>query len=277
MKFKYRIRRASYALSKTILPGISYSLNPYIGCYHACIYCYARKYFLMRNIGYNWGEYVEVKINLPNLLEKQLKKIPSGSVIGIGTSCDPYQPLESKFKLTRGALKTLSEREDLKIEVQTKSTLVIRDLYLLKEMKNTSIGFTIITIDDELGKFLEPKAQRSTKRIKVLRRLSQEGINTWIYVGPILPYITDSRMCLERIVEVASKIGVKKILSDRLRFRLGVRESLVKNLSLKWPSLAEKYRNLNEKELMIRYRKAVEILSKKSIKHGLEFEESSLN
>ena len=211
----YKSIKANYALSKTALPGLDYSINPYFGCEHGCIYCYARKFFLIKEIKHEWGEYIEVKENLPTLLTKQLRRVPKNSVIGIGTSTDPYQPLEKKYRITRKVLSVLKFRKDIEVEIQTKSALVLRDLNLLKEINKISIGFTILTIDDELRRFLEPRASKISERFKALKRLKEAGIETWVFIGPILPWITDNRENLEKLVAYSHKIGVSKIYADR--------------------------------------------------------------
>ncbi|NIM44436.1 MAG: radical SAM protein, partial [Nitrososphaeria archaeon] len=147
--------KASYALSKTILPDLDYSLNPYFGCGFGCVYCYARKFFFMRNIPHQWGEYVEAKVNLPSLLTKQLMGVPERSTIGVGTATDPYQPFEAEHRLTRRALNILRSRQDLEIDIQTKSTLILRDVELLASCDTVSVGFTILTADDARARIVE--------------------------------------------------------------------------------------------------------------------------
>lgn len=273
---RYKVKKVKKALFQTILPGLDYSLNPYFGCYHACIYCYARKFFLIRGLDYEWGEYIEIKSNIASVLAREVRRIPKGSVIGIGTSCDPYQPIEERMGLMRKILRVLMNRYDLTVEIQTKSTLILRDIDLLREFDELSVGFTIITANNDLGRFLEPRAPIISQRFEALRKLSDEGIYTWVFVGPILPYITDSEENLEKIVKIAKKIGVKKILSDKLRFRLGVRRSLVKALGAKFPSLIEKYKTMKSNEIEEKYRKSVDFLKKICKKFGVEFEDSSL-
>jgi len=118
-----------------------YVINPYVGCQHACTYCYAR--FMKRFTGHKepWGEFVDVKINGPDLLPLEIKRKRKGNVWVSGV-CDPYQPLEAKYRLTRSCLKILREH-DWPVIVQTRSPLVLRDIDVLKGARDFEVGFTL--------------------------------------------------------------------------------------------------------------------------------------
>ena len=122
------------ALSKSSLPGLVYALNPYRGCQHACTYCYAPSVLREKR---RWGEFVDVKMNLPDALAKDLERLPIG-IVGIGTVTDAYQPIEKKYALTRKCLEALLEK-DWPISIQTKSDLVLRDLDLIEQLWNIMI------------------------------------------------------------------------------------------------------------------------------------------
>ena len=272
---KYEVVRVSKALSPTTLPGLDYSLNPYFGCEFNCTYCYARKYFLLREIPYKWGEYVQVKGNLPGLLEKELRKIPKGSIIGLGTSTDPYQPVEGFFRVTGRLLKVLSLRKDLRIDIQTKAAAVYNDVERIKEHGNITVGFTILTMDEDLARIIEPRASIPRLRLKYLKKFADEGVETWLFIGPILPYLTDSKENLDALIEAALEAGVKTIYTDKFRFRLGVRENIVEALAEPFPDITRKYVILNNERIDRLYIKAAKYVKEQALKHGLTYKDET--
>jgi len=162
-----------------------YTLNPYIGCAHGCRYCYAK--FIKRFTGHqeNWGEFVDVKINAPELLAKEIKGKKPGRVWVSGI-CDPYQPLEKKYQLTRRCLAILIEN-GWPITVQTKSPLVLRDLDLLKKGEGIEVCFTITTADERIREIFEPHAPPISARLNALEKLHTAGIRTSAMIAPLLP------------------------------------------------------------------------------------------
>jgi DNA repair photolyase len=162
-----------------------YALNPYVGCQHECVYCYAK--FMKRFTGHNekWGAFVDVKINAPELLAHEVKRKKTGRV-WISGVCDPYQPLEKKYLITKQCLDILVEN-GWPVTVQTKSDLVMRDMEILKRAHNSEVGFTITTADESIREILEPGATPLRKRIETLATLHSQGIRTFAMVAPILP------------------------------------------------------------------------------------------
>lgn len=174
--------------SKTILSVSKiypYVINPYTGCQHNCLYCYA--HFMKRFTGHHepWGTFVDVKVNAPDLLNKEILKKKSDRVWVSGV-CDPYQPLEAKYKLTRQCLEILA-KNDWPVTVQTRSPLVLRDIDILKEGKNLEVGFSVTTADESIRKLFEPNAPPIKERIRALDELHQAGIRTFAMIAPILP------------------------------------------------------------------------------------------
>ena len=162
-----------------------WTINPYVGCQHGCIYCYAK--FMKRFSGHkeNWGEFVDVKINAPELLNQEIKKKKKGRV-WISGVCDPYQPLEKKYELTKKCLEIL-QKNNWPVVIQTKSPLVLRDLELLKKFQEIEVGFTITTDDEEIRKIFELRTVPINERIETLDKLHQEGIKTFVMIAPLLP------------------------------------------------------------------------------------------
>jgi DNA repair photolyase len=174
--------------AKTIL-SISkiydYALNPYTGCEHACSYCYAR--FMKRYTGHKepWGEFVDVKMNAPDLLAVELGKKKRGTVWVSGV-CDPYQPVEGRYRLTRMCLEILTAA-NWPVRVQTRSPLVLRDMDILREAQDLEVGFSVTTADDRVRSMFEPCAPAIADRIRALDELHKAGITTYAMIAPLLP------------------------------------------------------------------------------------------
>lgn len=184
---------AKSILTESNLPEADYCVNPYVGCAHGCVYCYAR--FMKRFTGHTepWGEFVDIKANAIQLLKKRLRSMPDqkGALL-LGSVTDAYQPLERKYEITRGLLKELIGG-GFAISILTKSDLVVRDIDILKQFKDCEVGLTITTMNDEVRAKLEPRAASVNKRIDALRLLHESGISTYAFVGPIFPIFTDLR------------------------------------------------------------------------------------
>jgi len=164
-----------------------YTINPYVGCSHSCRYCYAR--FMRRFTGHRekWGEFLDAKINAPDLLEKEIKKKPMGRV-WISGVCDPYQSAEKKYRLTGRCLEILLEHQ-WPVTIQTKSSLVLRDIEILTKFNDIEVGFSISTADDQIRKIFEPGAPPINERIHALDVLHSRGIQTFAMIAPILPRV----------------------------------------------------------------------------------------
>ncbi len=176
---------AKSILSRSGIDGITYCVNPYVGCSHACAYCYAS--FMKRFTGHRepWGSFVDVKLNAPRLLEKQTRRAGAGTII-LSSVTDPYQPLEARYRVTRGCLEVLRSRP-FPLNILTKSPLVLRDLDLLKTFDNLSVGITITTDSDAVRKVFEPGAPPIKARVEALKTLHENGISTYAFIGPVLP------------------------------------------------------------------------------------------
>jgi len=174
--------------AKTILSKskvFAYTINPYIGCQHGCTYCYAR--FMKRYTGHKeeWGEFVDAKVNAPSLLQLEIEKKRVGRVWISGT-CDPYQPLEKKYELTRKCLEILSKRA-WPVTIQTKSPLVHRDVELLRKINDVEVGFSIATGDEDIRKMFEPNLPSIKERVETLGKLHSAAIRTFAMIAPLLP------------------------------------------------------------------------------------------
>lgn len=225
------------ALSKSSLPGLDYALNPYRGCEHACVYCYAPSVLRESRL---WGSFVDVKVNIPNVLAKELE-IKKRGVVGIGTVTDAYQAIEMKYKVTKKCLHQLLKYE-FPISIQTKSSLILRDLELIKKFSVKDVGVTITTLDNELIKKYEPYSSSVKERLEILEKFAQANVDTWAFIGPVMPYITNSN--LELLINKIAVTGTKRIIVDRLRLKKGVWNRIKEFLSSYNPNLIPEYKKI---------------------------------
>lgn len=198
------------AIGKCGFPGGGWSINPYVGCGHACEYCYARFMKRFTNHEEPWGAFVDVRVNIAEVLKKELKSDKyKGSNIYIGTVTDPYQQSEKKYKLTRKILEELIDYPT-SVSILTKSDLVLRDLDLIKKFKNIDINFTFNTLDENWRKHVEPNSSMAKERLNAMKKLSNEGIEVKVMMGPYWPFFTDP----DKIFNEFKKAGVSQVFSE---------------------------------------------------------------
>ena len=226
--------RCKTALSPSKLPGLRYSLNPYRGCAHGCVYCYSPSVLGDRQLAMNWGKVVQPKQNIVEALAREVKRKTRGTV-GVSTVCDPYQPLEAELELTRNCIELLSQR-GFPVSIQTKSSLVLRDIDLVVPEK-FDVGVTITTTDRELASELEPGAAPPDARAQVLEEFASRGVETWLFLGPIIPEINDEEN-LRQVIEVARRTH-SKLIYDKLNLKRWVLERMTPKLEKIRPGLAK--------------------------------------
>jgi DNA repair photolyase len=212
------------ALSASSLPGLSYSLNPYRGCQHGCVYCYAPN--VLRIPRDAWDTKIEVKTNIPLVLAKELRTKKHG-VVGISTVTDPYQPLEQKYRLTRSCLEQLLQY-DFPAHIQTKSALVTRDIDIISRFSDSQVMMSIGTLDDEERRLLEPCTSPIQQRLDALRKLYDAKVRTAIFFGPVYPTITIDDV--SSILDSFKEAGAAEIWIDRLNLKPGIWENIQKKL-----------------------------------------------
>ncbi|MDD5528067.1 MAG: radical SAM protein [Patescibacteria group bacterium] len=184
-------------LTKSNLPEVEYCINPYIGCTHNCVYCYAS--FMKRFTGHtdeDWGDFLDVRVNSVEVLKKQITSKKKRGDILIGSVTDSYQPIENKYRLTRQILEVLGGK-GFPVSVLTKSDLVVRDIDVLKKIEDCEVGLTITSLGEGISRIFEPGASIPLKRVNALRVLKENGIRTYAFIGPMLPGITQ----IEEIVK----------------------------------------------------------------------------
>ena len=219
-----RIReiKCKTALSNSSLPGLDYSLNPYRGCQHKCIYCYVPNFLRIQRK--EWGDFIDVKKNIPTVLSKELKNRKPGAV-GISTVTDPYQPVEKKYHLTRYCLEQLL-RYDFPVCIQTKSSLIQRDIDIIPKFSKAEIMITISTLNDKERHILEPNSSPIKKRLDALKKYSETGVKTSVFFGPIYPTI--KKEDLQEIIDTFVENGANEIMLDKFNLKPGILEPLEK-------------------------------------------------
>ena len=228
------IRRCRTIMGRSGIGGIDYAVNPYLGCEHGCVYCYARFMSRMGHSGEEWGSFVDVKVNALERLRKEASQKRRG-VVMLSSVTDPYQPVERRFELTRGSLQILLEY-GFPVVVQTKSDLVLRDLDLLRRFDDCEVGFTITTIDEEVRRAFEPRSSPVPARLAALRKLSEAGVETYAFLGPMLPYLSEEGLG-KLLDELAECVG--RVIVDRLNIKCGNLQSIRRVLLHHYPDLGQ--------------------------------------
>ena len=207
--------------------GFDRSINPYRGCEHGCVYCFARPShaYMGLSAGLDFETKLFAKPDAPELLERELSA-PNYSprVIAIGTNTDPYQPIERKYEIMRGILEVL-DRAGHPVGIVTKSALVTRDIDILSRMARrglVKVALSVTSLDPKLARTMEPRAATPPRRIEAIRRLSEAGIPTSVMVAPVIPAINDAE--IERILDAAHAAGAREAGYVLLRLPLEVRD-----------------------------------------------------
>lgn len=227
----------------------AWSINPYRGCRHACVYCYARPTheYLGLNGTEDFQEVIFAKVNAPEIVRRELaRRSWRGESVAIGTATDPYQQAESRYHITRGILEAFRDARN-PLTITTKSPMVLRDLDLLTDLAehaSVTVQMTVTTMDERLWRALEPATAKPWKRLRALALLHERGIRTAVFLSPILPGLTDDVEHLEAVVAAAAKVGVDFVWGGMLRLGPGVREYYLSFLQRERPELLPRYGEL---------------------------------
>src|SRR5438309_909368 len=204
----YREVQVKGALNAVKGMPFEWSLNPFLGCVHACSYCFARAYharYRERNVGTDFDRDIEVRVNIADVLRHELRQPREGS-LAIGTATDPYQPIEGKYRLTRRCLEALVERP-LSTSIITKGPLIVRDIDVLSELDrkaDLTIYFSVPCVDEDVVRRTDPGTAPARQRLRALARLREAGLDAAVLCMPVLPGISDSEESLDRAARAAS-------------------------------------------------------------------------
>jgi DNA repair photolyase len=243
------VEPARSIITRNKSPDISFdqSINPYRGCEHGCIYCYARPThcYLGHSAGLDFETKLYAKTNAAELLEKELAhKGYKPRVIALGTNTDPYQPIEREQRITRAILEVL-ERASHPVGIVTKSALVLRDADILSRMAArglAKVAISVTTLDRRIARAMEPRAVTPGRRLEAIRGLSDAGVPVSVMVAPIVPGLTDSE--IERILEAAREAGAVEAGYVLLRLPLELKDIFREWLASTFPDRADRVINL---------------------------------
>ena len=220
-------------ITKSNLPASDYVINPYVGCPHACKYCYAR--FMKRFTGHTeeWGDFIDIKrcakpINVKKLYHKS---------VFLSSVTDCYNPFEAKYQITRDVLKQLTQA-DCQITISTKSDLILRDIDVLKELKNLIVAVSVNTLDNGFQSDMD-HAVSITRRIAALKELRKQGIYTVLFLSPIFPYITDFKEILEATAEFVCEYWF-----ENLNLRGNYKQEILQYIAEKYPQYLNDYKEI---------------------------------
>jgi DNA repair photolyase len=220
-------------ITKSNLPASDYVINPYVGCPHACKYCYAR--FMKRFTGHTeeWGDFIDIKrcakpINVKKLYHKS---------VFLSSVTDCYNPFEAKYQITRDVLKQLTQA-DCQITISTKSDLILRDIDVLKELKNLIVAVSVNTLDNGFQSDMD-HAGSITRRIAALKELRKQGIYTVLFLSPIFPYITDFKEILEATAEFVCEYWF-----ENLNLRGNYKQEILQYIAEKYPQYLSDYKEI---------------------------------
>ena len=244
-KTEVRIEPARSIIARNNSPDISFdrSINPYRGCEHGCIYCYARPThcYLGHSAGLDFETKLYAKTNAAELLESELSQPGyEPRTIALGAVTDPYQPIEREHGITRSVLEVL-DRASHPVGIVTKSALVVRDIDILARMAErglVKVALSVTTLDHRVARKMEPRATTPARRIDAIQRLSSAGVPTQVMVAPIIPALNDRE--IERILEAAHDAGARDAGYVLLRLPLELKELFREWLSTEFPDRAKR-------------------------------------
>ncbi len=227
----------------------AWSINPYRGCFHQCRFCYARRThtYLEEDGEGSWGSRLYVKTNAPALARRELaKRSWKHEQVAVGTVTDPYQPLEGRYRLTRGVLEALRDYET-SAAIITRSPLIVRDIDVLQSMAGragVSVSISIATLDERLSREIEPTVAPPKQRLRAVRMLADAGIPVNVALAPVLPRITDAPASLEAVISAAREAGAQRVWHNTLYLHEVTREAFFSYLREHRPELLAEYADL---------------------------------
>ena len=207
--------RCKTLMTKSKIPSLDYAINPYLGCEHGCVYCYATFMARFSDIKDEWGSFVGVKENAPEILRREIPRRRPG-VVSFGTVCDAYQPVEERYGIARSCLEAFIGADGFDVGVLTKSDLVLRDVDVLSRLPSADVGFSITCLDHRLAAAFEPGAPSPSRRLTAMRELSREGVPVWGFLGPVLPTFTNTEGEISELLRAMAEAGATRVLVDAM-------------------------------------------------------------
>ncbi len=249
MRPTYREEPCRSALNRVEGMPFRWSLNPYMGCAHRCAFCYVRAFERRadRPSDGRYGADVRVKTNFVEVLRGELaRRSWEREPVTIGAATDPYQPAESCYHLTRGAITALADAWT-PFDIITRGPMIVRDLDVLAAAARrvrVRVHVSIISLDERVWRGLEPGAPSPRARLKAVRALSDAGIDVGIALAPVLPGVTDDPASLEAVVRAARAVGAARVWARELYLKAGTKEHFLAALERGWPGERARYERL---------------------------------
>lgn len=226
-------------LTKSTLPASDYVINPYVGCPHACKYCYACFMKRFTNHGEEWGSFIDIKRCDKPISSRRLQ----GKSVFLSSVTDCYNPFEEKYRITRSILEQLAGM-DCELTISTKSHLILRDIDLLKQCKNLKVSISMNTLDEQFRKDMD-RADSILERLETLRTLHENGIYTVLFMSPIFPGITDFREIIEK-----SRDDTDEYWFENLNLRGSYKQNILDYIKNSYPGLAPLYEEIYKNKNM---------------------------
>ncbi|HEX6971017.1 MAG TPA: radical SAM protein [Limnochordia bacterium] len=261
-------QRCKSLLNRVSVPSFPFrwSINPYRGCEHACVYCYARRYheYLELDPGRGFETRIIAKVNAPQVLERELaRRTWQREWVAIGTAVDPYQPAEGRYRLTRRILELLLAFRT-PCSIVTKNTMILRDLDILRALAagpGCEVCFSVTTLDRALAQQIEPDTPPPRRRLEVMGRLAEAKIPAGVLIAPVLPGITDAPSAIRAVAAAAVERGAHFLRWGILRLEGATREVFFDFLSRSHPELRPAYQRAYERSAAPEaYRRRIEQL-----------------
>jgi DNA repair photolyase len=229
------------------IPYLKWSLNPYGGCVHRCRFCFAVQYRVVADQGTqdDFGTRLFIKTNFLEVLGRELRRPGlQGEHLTLGTATDPYQPVEGRYRLTRGTLELVNQHAN-PLSLLTKSPLIVRDVDLLANLARTAsaeVFFSITTVDLDLWRSLEPGTANPFNRLRAMRTLREAGVTAGVMMAPILPGITDSSASIQAVADAARRHNAASLSTAPLRLAPHVKEFYLGFVGDEYPDLLPRYK-----------------------------------
>src|SRR5947207_4223594 len=242
---RYREVEVKGALNEVRGMPFEWSLNPFLGCAHACSYCFSRAYharYREKNVGSDFDSNVEVRVNIADILHRELRRRREGS-LAIGTATDPYQPIEGKYQLTRRCLEALVDYP-MPTSIITKGPLVVRDIDVLKkldEKTDLTVYFSVPCVNEEIVKKTDPGTAPPRQRLRALRMLREAGLDAAVLCMPVLPGISDSEESLDAAARAASEAGATAFRHRPLKIDVEIQQYYYDFLATEFPAMVPRY------------------------------------
>lgn len=245
----YQEIRCRSALNRVEGMPFRWTLNPYRGCTHGCHYCFARRYQtqLELNADDDFASVIFVKTNFVEVLRRELDK-PSwtAELAALGTATDPYQPIEGRYRLTRGTLEALIARGN-PVGIVTKGPMIVRDIDLLQELgRHTTchVHMSVPTVDEEAWRTLEPGTAPPMQRLRAVRALVDAGIDAGVLMAPLVPGFSTAPAKIERTVKAVAASGATSVGAIVMHLEGGTRDHFMRFLAREYPALTDRYEQL---------------------------------